>query len=620
MDRIKDSRLTLLIGLLLTAAISAVFWPAVNHDFVNYDDNCYVYQNMRVQAGLTWKGLAWAFGRLHGDGTYWHPLTWVSHMLDCQLFGLKPAGHHLVNLLLHTLNSVLVFLVLKRMTRALWRSALLAALFALHPLQVDTVAWVAERKNLLSALFFILTIWAYGRYAEGPEVRSPRSGITNHESRFYLLSLFFFVCGLMCKPVLVTLPFVLLLLDYWPLERIAYAGRTDRQRTLTSWRRLITEKLPFLALSLASSAITIASNRAVGAMLDTSAGFPLEIRIQNALFSFIKYIGKALWPLDLAVFYPYPVQFPIWRAVACGLLLLAISGLAVATARSRPYFLVGWCWFLVVLAPFIGLIQAGEQAMADRFTYVPLIGLFLMIVWGLAELNAKTAYDRPWPRIYQYLRVVTPTLVSLVALVCCAVLSHRQIGYWQNSVTLFSHALAVTGNNARAETNLGMALAAQGKVEEGIQHLLETLRLNPGHAVAHWAVGVGRAQQGRFDEAIQYYEAALRLKPDFPEALNNLAWLRATNPDPNYRNGAAAVELAERGCRLTARQEPLFIGTLGAAYAETGRFEDAIKAAEQAEALAAAAGLKEVANKNQQLLELFRAGTPYHEAVAGMKH
>ena len=734
---------TILVCALLSAATLAVYWPVLHNGFVNYDDNCYIVQNREIQAGVTWQGLAWAFGRLHGDSTYWHPLTWVSHMVDCQLFGLKPAGHHLVSVLFHALNSVLVFLLFKRLTGAFWRSALLAAFFALHPLQVDSVAWVAERKNLLSAMFFLLTVWAYSRFAETrkpktegqglkPEIREPKSEgnpkteirsqphgsrITDHSSRFYLLALLFFACGLMCKPVLVTLPCVLLLLDYWPLRRSAESegrGRKgeggmgtgkdgalgERRPTWGGARgaawgihpisllRLVVEKLPFVVLSAASCLITIASTRGLGVLIDPSAGFPFEMRLQNALFSYTKYLGKALWPTQLAVFYPYPAEFPVERAVVCGLLLLGISGLAILTVRTRPYLLVGWFWFLGVLVPFVGLLQAGEQAMADRFAYVPLIGLFVMMVWGLAEWAGRWPRGRKGsgfqeiaaaaadggaygssrsgvrgagdsaPRASEDVRNVRlgetprPTFtpgsrgvsakpeglaptdvggydcldphrrwgelvliaVSVIALGACAVLTNRQTGYWQNSVTLFSHSLAVTGDNARAHSNLGLALAVEGKTEESIQHLQETLRLNPEHAIAHWAVGSGRSTQGRFEEAIQHYETAISLKPDFPEALNDLAWLRATHPDSNYRNGAAAVELAERSCQLTKQQEPMFIGTLAAAYAEAGRFEDAVKTAERAKALAGAMGQKELAEKNRELIELYRQGKPFHEA------
>jgi tetratricopeptide (TPR) repeat protein len=367
---------------------------------------------------------------------------------------------------------------------------------------------------------------------------------------------------------------------------------------------VVLEKLPFLAFSAVSCLITIASNRAVGALVEASAVFPVELRLQNALFSYVKYLGKTLWPCNLAVFYPYPEEFPTWRAVLCGLLLLGISGWAIVTARSRPYLLVGWFWFLGVLVPFVGLLQAGEQAIADRFAYVPLIGLFLLLVWGAEELT------RGWRK-----RRLVLTTVAVAVLFGCGAFSRRQTGYWQNSVTLFSHALAVTSDNARAHSNLGLALAVEGKTEESIQHLLEALRLNPEHAIAHWAVGSGRAGQGRFEEAIQHYETALSLKPDFPEALNDLAWIRAAHSDPNYRKGASAVELAERACRLTEQQEPLFIGTLAAAYAEAGRFEDAVRTAERAKDLAAAAGQKELVEKNQQLLVLYRAGKPYHETM-----
>jgi len=475
---------------------------------------------------------------------------------------------------------------------------------------------------------------------------------------------------------------------------------------------LLLEKLPFLLLAAGSCLITVAGNRAVGALVEGAAGFPLEIRLQNALFAYVRYLGKALWPVHLAVFYPYPDQFPPWRAAVCALVLLAVSALAIVNARRRPYLLVGWFWFLGVLVPFVGILQAGEQALADRFAYVPLIGLFLMIVWGLADwadrapsparsadrsaarsadipvglghrgreadmnvgapggtvpgskartrsgapspqpspprrgrgssdarlspnrgvpdsrtdvrevslspsegeragVRGKTTSHWLWPCRY---RGAWAGALAVAALVCCAGLSRRQTAYWQNSVTLFSHALAVTRDNARAHANLGSALAAAGQTEAAIEQFLETLRLNPDHAVAHWEVASCLAQLGRVDEALSHYETALRLKPDFPEALNNLAWLRATHPDPKYRDGAAAVELAERACRLTDRQEPMFIGTLAAAYAEAGRYDDAVKTAEEAKAKAAAAGQKELAEKNRHLLELYRARQPFHES------
>jgi len=558
-----------LATLLLALITLAAFWPVVWNEFTEYDDPDYVTSNPHVQAGLSWQGLDWAFGRLHGERTYWHPLTWVSHMLDCQLFGLKPAGHHLVNLLFHTFNAVLVFLVFRRMTGAFWRCAVLACLFALHPLQVDTVAWVAERKNLLSGLFWLLTMWAYTRYAEGRgrnaegTMQNAQSSIpysasdnTQHASSFYLLSLLFFALGLMCKPVLVTLPFVLLLLDYWPLQRSQPSSLNPQPWTAF---RLAAEKAPFFLLAGVSSVITIVSHRALMALGDAAAGLPLEARVENAVVSYVRYLGKTVWPSRLAVFYPHPVSWETWVVVLSGALLLTLSALSIAKARSRPYLLVGWFWFLGVLVPFIGVIQAGSQAMADRFVYVPIIGLLLAIVWGAHDAAAR------WRQ-----RDFTLSACATAAALLCLALTHRQIGYWKNHGTLFRHALAVTENNADAHYNLATRLAKRGAFDEAIRHYEEAVRISPEDVDSHTGLGYALVGTGRFVEAIEQYRESLRLNPGDTTAHNNLGDLLA-------RQGRVdeAIEHLTESLRLDSKN-PEAHANLGLALARRGSYPEAI--------------------------------------------
>ena len=492
---------TALVCLLLALVTLGVYWPVIFSAFTNYDDPYYVTENIQVQRGLSWEGLVWAFGSLHGEHTYWHPLTWVSHMLDYEVFGLKPWGHHLVNLLLHTLNTVLVFLVFRRLTGAFWRCAMLAGLFALHPLQVDTVAWVAERKNLLSAFFWMLTMLMYARYVKQSKVSSLESEV------YYGLALVFCALGLMCKPVLVTLPLVLLLLDYWPLNRFGLKTQDSRLKPLLP---LVWEKVPFFALAGVSSLATIMAHRGLG-MLDAGFSPSLGLRIENAAVSYFRYLGSSIWPAKLAVFYPYPLAWPTWKVIMSGLLLLGVSGLAIRAARSGPYLLVGWFWFLGVLVPFIGLIQAGAQAMADRFIYVPLIGLFLALVWGTCEVVSRWRY-----------RAIALRAMAIVAAVSCAVVTRQQIGYWKDDESLFRHAVAVTENNPLAHLNLGAALNVKGRFDEAIEHFEEAIRLSPGTENAHINLGYALAQKHRLAEAVEQYRVALRLKPGDAAVHNDL--------------------------------------------------------------------------------------------------
>ena len=399
-----------LICLLLSAITLLVFWPATSHEFINYDDPLYVTENPHVQAGLSQESIAWAFGRVTGEGTYWHPVTWLSHMLDCQLFGLKAGRHHLTNLLFHTANVLLLFLALRRMTGAAWRSAVVAGLFALHPLQVDTVAWIAERKNVLSTLFWMLTLLAYEAYARRP-------GITRYALAFTTLAL-----GLMCKPMLVTIPCVLLLLDYWPLRRIVevqpgsvspHAASYPRYK----WRRLLLEKMPLLGLAAVSSAVTVMAHQRLG-LLPTGEQLPLSSRVEHALVAYAGYLEKIVWPVDLAVFYPHPGTWPSERVLLSALLVAGITVLAGWWARKRPYLIAGWLWFLGTLVPVIGLVQAGTQSMADRFAYVPIIGVCILAVWGLAEMLGRAPFHR----------IIMAGTAGAV-LFACGIAARRQVGY-----------------------------------------------------------------------------------------------------------------------------------------------------------------------------------------------
>ena len=386
------------------------------------------------------------------------------------------------------------------MTGAFWRCAVLAGLFALHPLQVDTVAWIAERKNLLGALFWLLTMWAFARHAQKSAIKASASGLRPLSSGFYWLALLFFALGLMCKPVLVTLPFVLLLLDYWPLQRFRPSTLSSQPSTFF---RLAAEKVPFFLLAVVSSVITIASHRALKGVADAAAGLPLELRVENALVSYIRYLGKTVWPSHLAVFYPHPGTWPAWIVVLCGLLLLALSGLTIYRARRHPHLFVGWFWFVGVLVPFIGLIQAGGQAMADRFAYVPLLGLFLALVWGAREVAAGWRY-----------RTTILSAAVLVASVLCVVLTRRQLGYWKNTGTLFRHALAVSQNNFVAHDNLAAHLLDRGETDEAIAHCLAALRICPSEITPHATLALAYNQQKRCAEAAKEFDLVLKHDPN----------------------------------------------------------------------------------------------------------
>ena len=473
--------LFLLLGTFLT------FAPVLNHEFIPFDDREYVTENEYVQQGWTSAGLKWAF--TSGHSANWHQLTWLSHMLDVELYGGSPSGHHLTSLLFHCLNTILLFLVLQRLTGAFWRSAIVAALFAIHPLRIESVAWVSERKDVLSTFFGLTAIGIYHCYVKRP---SPL---------IYLGLVVCFALGLMSKPMLVTLPCVLLLLDYWPLRRL------DRGTV----GRLVVEKLPLFALSAASSVITYLVQKQEGAVV-TAQQFPLTERFGNALISYWSYIGKILWPTDLSVIYLQP-----GGAISPGTALLAaalLAGVTVSTlraARRYPYLAVGWLWYLGTLVPVIGLVKVGAQSMADRYTYIPGIGLALMLVWGTAKL-------------FEGRVTRTPAAISVVLILVPMLLVTRiQLDYWQDGITLFQRALEIEPENPRAHQLLGIALFQKGEYAEAARHQRETIRLAPQDADAHVNLALALDRQGKRDEAMRYYREALELEPDKAPAHQNYA-------------------------------------------------------------------------------------------------
>ena len=579
-------RRELLVGVLIFAMTLGVFWQVKGHDFIAYDDPEYVIDNPMVRAGMTPQGIRWAFSTF--DAANWHPLTWLSHMVDSELYGLNPGRHHLTSLLFHLLNSLLLFVVLVKMTKALWRSAAVAALFAVHPLHVESVAWIAERKDVLSTCFWMLTMWAYFRYRENP-------GLTS-----YLLTLFLYALGLMAKPMLVTLPFVLILLDYWPLGRWARAGLVQEPGGQGGRiAPLVWEKAPFFLLAALSSTVTLTAQWQGGAVSPAKV-VPLSVRFWNALVAYLVYLVKMVWPVGLAVFYPHPGRgLPVWLVLCAAVVLAGVTLGALRARQGQPYLVTGWFWYLGTLLPVIGLIQVGDQAMADRYSYIPLIGPFLMISWGLPALAAR------WraPRIF--LPVLTGATLS--ALLC---VSWAQVRHWRDSVTLFTHTLAVTTNNSRihnnlanvlarqgkieeaithykkaltiqpnspeAQSNLGAALVSLGRVEEGIEHYREALKLDPNLAEVHNNLGVALRNQGRSEEPLSHYLKAIELRPHYAEAHNNLGNILADQ-------GRFAEAIAE--FREALRLQPFYPqahNNLGVALARQGQLQEAIPHFERA--------------------------------------
>ena len=726
------------VCLFLLGAIWLVFGQTVRYGFINYDDDRYVFENPQVIQGLNLKGIEWAF--THSVLANWHPLTMMSHMLDCQFYGLHAGGHHLTNLLLHAATAILLFLILRRMTAALWPSAFVAAVFAIHPLRVESVAWVAERKDVLSGLFFMLTLGAYVRYARcvtSDKCRVIRTDASDHApdvSRFtfhvslsYCLVLLFFVLGLMCKPMLVTVPFVLLLLDYWPLNRLGAAANR-----FSIARKLIVEKFPLIALSIAMCMMTFLVQQ-------QDKGISFSLRISNAFVSYVAYCGQMFYPAGLAVFYPYPIHgLPMGKILLALLLLVAVSAGAFCWRQKHPHFLMGWLWYLGMLVPVIGLVQVGGQARADRYTYLPQIGLYILLTWTAVELTAG------W-RLRRWVLGGGATVVLAVLITC----ARAQTAYWRDDISLWAHTLACTSDNsiahnklgnaflqqghldeaiaqlqmalainpdnagphyglgnaflqlgrmddaiahyqmalttdpdnadiynnlgnallqqarideaiacyqkalkikpnhAKAHNNLGSAFRQQGRMEDAIAQFQKALEINPDDADVHNSLGAVLAQQGRMeeaiahfqktleiksdytdarfnlgnaflqqghvDEAIAQYQKTLEIKPDYIGALNNLAWVLATSQRAALRNGTKAVELAERANRVAGGKNPVILATLAAAYAEAGRFPEAIETVQRALHLAETQSNTAVAGALQSQLKLYQAGTPFHD-------
>jgi len=597
--------LLIYLGLVLATAIA--FEPVRHNDFVSFDDSTYVTKNPRVNQGLSLESLCWAFTTTKASN--WHPLTWLSHMLDCKSFGLNPLWHHLVNLLLHTANTLLLFWVLARLTGAVWASAFVAAAFALHPLHVESVAWVAERKDVLSALFWMLTMLAYIRYTERPSFLR------------FLPVLLAFALGLMAKPMLVTLPFVLLLLDYWPLRRFQES---------TAYR-LICEKIPLFVLATASSIVTYLAQQTTGAT-EMVKNLGLTTRINNALVCYLGYITKMIYPTGLAVLYPHPgANLPVWKPIASILVLVVITAAVIYLAgRGRRYLAVGWLWYLGTLVPVIGLVQVGRQCMADRYTYLPSVGLFIIAAWGAAELSAK----------WHHRKVVLSTLALLV-LAALLVCTRMQVRHWRNNFTLYERALSVTENNpvmhyslanalrnagmledslahyrdafqiepkytrARTHGNLANALVLLGRFEEATEHYRQALHLDPNYLNARLNLGLALTKQDKFAEAVRHYRNVLALEPDNADAMNGIAWILCTHPDKKYRDPGRAIALARRAAELTEYNNAEILDTLATACAEAGQFDKAVEIAQSALKLALDNQNGELVTRLRQQLELY---------------
>ena len=572
-----------LMCVVLAIATGVIFSPVWNHEFIHLDDPTYVTENEQVKAGLTREGVYWAFTTPLASN--WHPLSWLSHMLDCELFETDPWGHHLTNLLMHVVNTALLFVVLHAMTDAYWRSSFVAAAFGIHPLRIESVAWVAERKDVLSVLFFMLTVAAYFHY------------IRRSSARRYVLMMVVFSLGLMSKPMLVTLPCVLLLLDWWPLQRLRFAKSLSPPRSASY---LVWEKIPLFLLSIISSIITFVVQQSSGAM-SSLEHMPFGIRLANAAVSYMTYIAKTFWPFPMAVLYPHPESsLSIWPALMSLLLLLAVSCFVIRFTPKRGYFPVGWLWYLGTLVPVIGLVQVGRQAMADRYTYLPSIGLFIMIAWGWADLCSCLGLSRTIRAL------VASAAIGLMTIATCIHLPN-----WKDSSRLFLHALAVTENNYVIHNNYGGFLYEQGRFEEAVLHVRQALQIRPSHVKAQENLGKIYWRQGKIRQATDAWQKALHIDPDQIDPANNLAWIKATHHDPALCDSEEALRLARHACEVDRYQRPELLDTLAAAYAAVGNYSEAIDHAQEAIELARRRNQHPLVDKIYKHLECYQHNERY---------
>jgi protein O-mannosyl-transferase len=607
---IKQSRWAFFgIGIFLIAITWAVFAQTGSYQFVNYDDPLYVLDNAHVRGGLTWLGIEWAFTHVHSQN--WHPLTTISHMLDCQLFGVNPGAHHLVNVFFHSIAVALLFILLQQMTGRVWLSGFVAAVFAIHPLRVESVAWIAERKDVLSGVFFMLTLIAYVAYTRKRTV-----------GRYVTMSILY-ACGLMSKPMLITTPLILLLLDYWPLDRFA--------RSTVSIRLM--EKVPLFALSIGSCVATLwAQNFALG----STEFLPLQWRITNAVVSYFEYVRQMFWPVDLIPFYVHPEgRLEMWRFLFASIILITLTAIVFIRRRKNPYLIVGWFWYLIMLIPVIGIVQVGLQGHADRYTYLPQIGLDIALVWLIWDLTKS----------WRQQKIVLSGVGALV-LGTLSILSWKQATNWRDTEALWRHTLAVTPDSDVAHAGLGGILFVRGQIEESIDHYESALRLRDGNVAAHFGLGRALAAKQKTDAAIFHFQKALSIQPDYigasndlgvlfaskgeikeaiaaweqslsfdPEnadAANNIAWVRATAADGDLRDGRKALELAQIALRAGG-ENPVVLRTLAAAQAENGQFAEAIATCQRGEELARRSGDRAMVESLLNCAESFRRG----EALRG---
>jgi len=603
----------------LAAATLVAYEPIRHNGFVSYDDASYITENPNVTGGISLQSVKWALTKSYAVN--WHPLTWLSHMADCQLFGLNPTGHHLVSVAIHIANALLVFGIFRSLGGAIWLSAFIAGVFALHPIQVESVAWAAERKTVLSGLFWLLTMAAYIRYARGPRL-----------SRYLLVLAVFGLC-IMTKPVVVTLPFAMLLLDYWPLERIrgpSFAEATeDRQRASVKW--LIIEIIPLLAMSAILSGVTFLAQRG-GEIVPTLERLPLEYRAANMFLSYIKYIIKMIWPSGLAVCYPHPRAIlsdaPV---VICIILFILLTAVFIYAGRRRKYAAVGWLWYVGTLVPTIGLIQAGAQGMANRYMYIPMLGLLMIIGWAVRDFTAGR------PRAKK-----AAAVMGVLVLLSLLILTRMQVRYWENSLTLFRHDIEVTKDNVLAENGYGCALSKLGLVDEAQKHLQNAVRISPAYSEARNNLASIYLRKGMLNEAIAcfneiikrneatadiYYNlaAAMEMQKKYDEAIKYYAKsleMNPEDPDANKRMGIAllaagktneAIGYAKRACELTGNKDAECLDALASGFAAAGKFDEAVRIAEKALNAAKISGRENLIVDIQKRIKLYEAGQPYRE-------